>query len=269
MIRRKTLVIALFALNGLAAAPCAAEDIEEFQSGNWSGYVILSTPVGQLPPSTTFTTVRARWRQPTVICTTPNAQTAIWVGFDGFPARPGNEGTVEQLGTLATCGSDPNETAPVSYTAWWEMKADGVTDPPHGTEFDVSPGDLIDAAVTYSDGAFVLQLIDRTTQRSFMTRRQTCDPAHTCPRSSAEFIVERPGETSFPLGNYGSMVFTEMEVSGNPANRNFRWARVIMRVRDSETIMSSCVAPSGDFGETPFTFRPPVEIGCKWHAATP
>jgi Peptidase A4 family len=205
MIRRKTLAIAVLALGGLATAPCAAGDIAQLQSGNWSGYAVRSTPIGQLPPSTTFTVVRARWRQPTVICTTPNARTAIWVGLDGTPRRPDNAGTVEQLGTTAACGSDPNETAPLWYKAWWEMEADGVADPPYGTEFDVSPGDLIEAIVTYSDGAFVLHLEDRTTHRSFTTPPQTCDPNHTCPRSSAEFIVERPGKTSLPLGNYGSV----------------------------------------------------------------
>jgi hypothetical protein len=267
MIRRKTLAIALFALSGLATAPCAAGGIEEFQSSNWSGFAILSAPVGQLPPPSTFREVRARWRQPTVICTTPNAKTAIWVGLDGFPARPDNAGTVEQLGTMATCGSDPNETAPLSYKAWWEMEADG-TGSVGQTEFDVSPGDLIDASVRYSAGAFVLHLEDRATHRSFTTPPQTCDPAHTCPRNSAEFIVERPGKTSVPLGNYGSMVFSEVGVAGQSSNQIFQWAKVIMRVHDSNTILSDCGGLFGDIGEPPFTFLP-AEINCEWHAATP
>jgi Peptidase A4 family len=267
MIRRKTLAIALFALCGLAAAPCAAGDILQLQSGNWSGYAVLSTPVGQLPPSTTFTVVRARWQQPTVVCTTPNARTAIWVGLDGIPARPGNAGTVEQLGTTAACGSNPNATAPLWYKAWWEMKADGLAVSPNQTEFDVFPGDNIEAIVTYSDGAFVLHLEDRTTHRSFTTPPQICDPNHTCPRSSAEFIVERPGETSFPLGNYGSVVFDEVLVKAS-GNQNFQWANVIMRAQNSSTTMSSCGAPFESNLERSF-IPLPRDIACKWHAATP
>ena len=267
MILRKTLAIALFALSGLAAAPCTAGDIVQLQSGNWSGYAIRSTPVGELPPSTTFTVVRARWKQPTVLCTTPNARTAIWVGLDGTPPR-GNAGTVEQVGTTAACGSDSSMTAPLWYMAWWEMKAEGLPISPGKWEFDVSPGDEIEAIVTYSDGAFVMHLEDRTTHRSFTTAPQTCDPNHTCPRSSAEFIVERPGDpSSLPLGNYGSVVFNEVLVKAS-SNQNFQWANVTMRAQNSTTIMSSCGAPfEPNLDES---FIPlPRDIACKWYAATP
>jgi hypothetical protein len=148
------------------------------------------------------------------------------------------------------------------------MEADGLTVSPQQTEFDVSPGDLIEAIVTYSDGAFVLHLEDRTTRRSFTTPPQTCDPAHTCPRSSAEFIVERPGKTSLPLGNYGSVVFSEVGVRGQSSNQNFQWTKVIMRAQNSTTIMSSCGALFEQNLDRPFIVLP-VEIGCEWHAATP
>jgi Peptidase A4 family len=264
MIPRKTLAIAVFALSGLATAPCAAGDILGLQTSNWSGYAVVSTPAGQSPPSTTFTEVRANWQQPTVICTTPNARTAIWVGLDGLLD---NSGTVEQLGTIAICGSDPNETAPLSYKAWWEMKADG-TASPHATEFDVFPGDRIEANVTFSNGAFVLHLEDRTTRRSFTTPPQACPPNHTCPRSSAEFIVERPGETPFPLGDYQSMMFTGVGVRRQTSNQNFQWAKVTMRARDSSTTMSSCGALFEENLDQSFVVLPRF-IGCEWQAATP
>jgi hypothetical protein len=267
MKHRKTFTIALFALSGLAAAPCAASDIVQLSSGNWSGYVIQSTPAGQLPPSTTFRVVRARWQQPTVVCTVANARTAIWVGLDGSPPRPDNAGTVEQVGTMAACGSDPNETTPLWYRAWWEMKAEGLAISPGKWEFDVSPGDYIEAIVTYSDDGFVLHLEDRTTHRSFTTAPQTCDPSHTCPRSSAEIVVERPGETSLPLGNYGSVVFNEVLVRAS-SDQNIRWANVTMRASNTGTIMSSCGAsfePGLDQSVIPL----PRDIVCKWSAATP
>jgi hypothetical protein len=268
MISRKALAIALFALGGLAAAPCAAGDIVQLQDNNWSGYAIRSTPVGQLPPLTTFTVVRARWKQPTVLCTTPGAKVAIWVGLDGTPRRPGDDGTVEQVGTTAACGSDPNVTAPLWYRSWWEMKAEGLTTSPGGWEFDVSPGDEIEAIVTYTNDGFVLHLEDRTSHRSFTTVPQICDPYHTCPRSSAEFIVERPGDpTSLPLGNYGSVVFNDVLVKAS-SKQNFQWVNVTMGGANSTAIMSSCGAPfEPNLDET---FIPlPRDIACEWHAATP
>jgi hypothetical protein len=265
MIRKETL--AILALTGLAAAPCAAQTAH-LTSNNWSGYLIQSTPVGQFPPQTTFTFVRARWQQPTVSCTVPNARTAIWVGLDGW-GEVHSTATVEQLGTTAICG--PTAGAAPSYQAWWEMKAESPDNEYSAGKykFDVSPGDYIEAAVTYTeDGTFVLHLIDLTAHKEFSTTK-TCNPNRTCYRNSAEFIIERPGDpTIFPLGDYGAMVFTDMAVTAS-SNENFERADVTMRQPNTTTILSSCggivLAPPlrGDRLEMP------REVLCEWNAAMP
>lgn len=268
MIRKEALAIALLALTGLATAPCAAQT-EHLTSGNWSGYLFRSTPVGHLPPQTAFTFVRARWQQPTVSCTVPNARTSIWVGLDGT-GEPHSTATVEQLGTTAKCG--PTAGAAPSYETWWEMKAESTIINEYsagGTMFDVSPGDYIEAAVTYTEaGTFVLYLRDLTTHQEFSTT-QTCNPNRTCYRNSAEFIVERPGDpTSFPLGDYGRVVFTEMAVTAS-SNENFQRANVTMRQANTTTILSSCggiVLPPLSRGDR---LEMPAEVLCKWYAATP
>jgi Peptidase A4 family len=268
MIRKEALAIALLALAGLAAAPCAAQTVR-LTSNNWSGYLFQSTPVGQLPPQTTFTFVRARWQQPTVSCTVPNARTAIWVGLDGW-GEPHSTGTVEQLGTMAICGPTAG-AAPLSYKAWWEMKAESPNNEYSADEymFDVSPGDYIEALVTYTEaGTFVLHLRDLTTHQEFSTTK-TCNPNRTCYRNSAEFIVERPGDpTTLPLGDYGTVVFTEMDVRAS-SNENIQRADVTMRQPNTTTILSSCGGgpPEPQWRSDPLEM--PREVGCKWYAATP
>jgi hypothetical protein len=212
--------------------------------------------------------VRARWQQPTVNCTVPNAKTAIWVGLDGA-GEPHSTATVEQLGTMATCGSTAG--AAPSYKAWWEMKAESPDNEYSTGEymFDVSPGDYIEALVTYTEaGTFVLHLIDLTAHKEFSTTK-TCNPNRTCYRNSAEFIVERPGDpTSLPLGDYGTVVFTEMAVTAS-SNENFERADVTMRQSNTTMTLSSCggiVFPPTSGGDR---LEMPREVLCEWYAATP
>jgi hypothetical protein len=203
-----------------------------------------------------------------VSCTVPNAKTAIWVGLDGW-GEPHSTSTVEQLGTMATCGSTAG--AAPSYQAWWEMKAESLNNEYSDGKnmFDVSPGDYIEALVTYADdGTFVLHLRDLTSHKEFSTTK-TCNPNRTCYRNSAEFIVERPGDpTSLPLGDYGTVVFTEMAVTAS-SNENLQRADVTMRQPDTTTILSSCggiVLPPPSRGDR---LEMPREVLCKWSAATP
>jgi Peptidase A4 family len=170
---------------------------------------------------------------------------------------------------MAICG--PTAGAAPSYKTWWEMKAESPNNEYSAGKymFDVSPGDYIEALVTYTDaGTFVLHLIDRTTHQEFSTTK-TCNPNRICYRNSAEFIVERPGDpTSVPLGDYGVFVFTEMAVTAS-SNENFQRADVTMRQPNTTTILSSCggvVLSPPSRGDR---LEMPREVGCKWYAATP
>jgi hypothetical protein len=148
-------------------------------SYNWSGYVAS----GQ-----TFKHIQGTIAVPTVTCTVPNAQTLIWVGFDGYNASANQ--TVEQDGIGAKCSA----TKHVTYFAWWEM-----FQTTQGTSLQtissklmtVKPGEKIRASVTYNTTYrdYVLQLDNLSTKQLFTTTRSCI--GNVCGRQSAEWITER------------------------------------------------------------------------------
>jgi Peptidase A4 family len=149
MKRSGFLAVLAFAL-GVASAS-AAEVHEKGRS--WSGIILKSPDLNSPFVVTTFSYVHARWTQPAVDCTQPNARVAIWVGIDGNGTP-----TVEQVGTVAVC--DGNRTA--TPQVFWEMY-DGTNSPGGPPQpFTVSPGDTVDASVTYSKGEFEMALTDIT-----------------------------------------------------------------------------------------------------------
>ncbi len=108
-----------------------------------------------------------------------NTYSALWVGIDGNTSS-----TVEQIGT----SQDVSNGVP-SYSAWWEMYPNGMTNITRTTTatgvttktpFNVAPGDTITASVQYvtSSNSFVLTLTDGseffTTTQAFVSpgRRQ-------------------------------------------------------------------------------------------------
>ena len=171
MMRNGSLAALLFALGSLVSASGA--EAQE-RRGTWSGYVWKSPDLGQPTPPITFTAVRAKWTQPSVFCTKPNARVSFWVGLDNS--------TVEQAGTVAVCG---DAAAPLYYKAFWEMYAGADSD--GGEPFTVSPGDVIEALVGYTNGSYVLQLNDLTNGRSFSTIK-ACSRTVVCKNATAEWI---------------------------------------------------------------------------------
>ena len=138
-------------------------------SENWSGYAATSAKA--------FTYVHSTFVEPTITCPGVADQwTSNWVGLDGF-----NDSTVEQDGTFAHCGGAGNTTP--KYQAWYEMYPAGSV-----TVFNVKPGDIIDASVTYASGEFSLTISDLTSGKS-ATDVAACS---SCARASAEWIIERP-----------------------------------------------------------------------------
>lgn len=136
---------------------------------NWSGYAVTST--------SKFNYVHTEFVQPAVKCNGKKFSDASqWVGLDGF-----NSGTVEQDGTDAHCVG-PDHMTPV-YHAWYEMFP-AVSVP----VFQVKPGDVIDAQVTFKSGLFTTTITDVTSGKSAATSARCSQ----CERSSAEWVVERP-----------------------------------------------------------------------------
>jgi Peptidase A4 family len=183
-----SLVALMFSTCGVVPAATTSTN-----ANTWSGYV---------DKGATFTYVSANWTQPTVSCPVQSARVSFWIGLDGF----GN-GTVEQAGTFVKCSLN----APVTYLAFWEM-----FDGPHspgGEPFAVSPGDKIFASVRYARGAFVLEVRDKTNHKHLKVTEQC---AKVCQRSIAEWIVERPGNGTYPLANYSKVEFKAAKADGVP-----------------------------------------------------
>jgi hypothetical protein len=156
-------------------------------SSNWSGYAVTGSD---------FTYADGSWHVPQVSCSkTPNTYSAFWVGIDGY-----SDSTVEQIGTASDCSG----TAP-KYYAWYEFYPAG----PVLIDMNVSPGDVMNGSVTYSDGEFSVFLHDHTTGAEFKITKAVAG-AH---RTSAEFIAEAPCCTSgggiLPLADFVRANFGE------------------------------------------------------------
>jgi hypothetical protein len=150
-------------------------------STNWSGYVTTRGP---------FTSVSASWVQPSVKCGSKTTYASFWVGLDGYQSA-----TVEQTGTLATCGGGK-----ASYLAWVEFFPRA----PHYFSTTVKPGDVLHASVTESGGTYTTKLNDATQHWTASARRTLA-----AARSSAEVIAEAPSSgTVLPLANFGTVNFT-------------------------------------------------------------
>jgi hypothetical protein len=166
-------------------------------SPNWSGYVAAATA----STGGGFDQVGAQWTEPRVSCTTPDAWTLFWVGFDGWPA---SDQSVEQGGTSAQCvGGVPR------YRAFYEMwPSTAVT-----TLFPVAAGDEMTASVVYSPGSrlYLISVTDDSSGRTD-TESVPCPAGQVCGRQSAEWVAESPShfgtDDFFPLARYGSVTFT-------------------------------------------------------------
>jgi hypothetical protein len=240
----------------------------------WSGYV-LSPFDGH-----TFTSVSASWVQPKVTCPVSNAWTLFWDGIDGYTYY-GDSGTVEQGGTSAQC--IPGQ--PVQYEAWWEMYPTNAVTP----EFPINVGDHINASVVYSSTAFTYTITvdDLTTSESLdvvvgtseaataiantytvtinqenenpLTTGPTsfapgtvCSTATPCDNTSAEFVVEAPGDNGtpdalYPLAKYRRVVFqgtTAGDSSGNGGSiTNNAWQYTALDLLGTDHVDEAIVNP--------------------------
>ena len=170
-------------------------------TGNWSGYGDAANK------GVALRYVQADWNVPSVNCagstlgTGELAYNSDWVGLDGF-----NSATVEQTGTTAYC--QQGSTTP-TYYAWYEVF------PSDPVAFSgVAPGDAINASVYFNGKTYGITLTDLTTGGK-ITTTQACPAKSTCKNSSAEVIVEDPGDSAPDLGlaDFGQVNFTNAQVT--------------------------------------------------------
>lgn len=234
----------------LSVASASAAEVEKGIS--WSGIILKSPDLKSPFVLTRFSYVHARWKQPAVDCTLPNARVSIWVGIDGNGTP-----TIEQVGTLANCNGSRTAVPQV----FWEMYNGQNNEGGPAQPFTVSPGDIVDASVTYSKGEFEMALTDITSNQNLSLKRQ-CSTEVECKRATAEWIVERPGkEPKPPLADYGKVQFTDLGVTSSGGDFILADSAMVQ----SGTTLSTCQLI------TPPPLPPTkgqVTIDCTWAAAT-
>jgi hypothetical protein len=182
---------ALVALLVLIGAPSALAD--SIGSSNWAGYAVHHD-------GTSFHSVQATWRQPSVTCS-PGVRTfsSYWIGLGGYAI---NSRALEQIGTEVDC----TRSGGVNSTAWYEL----VPAPSVRVSLPVRPGDMLSADVAVTGHRVSFSLRDLTTRREFTKTTS----AAAIDVSSAEWIVEAPSDCisasscqTLPLANFGSVSF--------------------------------------------------------------
>jgi len=154
-------------------------------STNWSGYVVTGS-------TGSVTDVKGSWTVPSIQGTCPkgNTYSLAWVGIDGFTSS-----TVEQVGTATNCASGKPQ-----YYAWYETYPKPLQTI---SGFQVSPGDVITAEVSYASGTFTVHITDLTHYQDYSHKASVSGAL----RSSAEWVMEAPtstGTTVLPLSNFGT-----------------------------------------------------------------
>lgn len=163
-------------------------------SQNWCGYAQATNL--SAPTTNSVTNVSGTWNVPTLSATPDQSYCYIWVGIDGL-----KNSSVEQIGTSHSWVNG----AP-SHFAWYEMYP---LAPAVIYGFPVNSGDSISASVAYQgNGVFLLSIANNTKKvhTSIPTQYTT---STTALRTSAEWIVEAPGNPILPLAHFSPITMSE------------------------------------------------------------
>jgi Peptidase A4 family len=174
--------------NAAVYAPTVAAGLASL---NWAGYALYGAPA--------YTSVQGSWTVPAATCDSGQASmSGIWVGLGGFGPHPTG---VEQIGTASNCDAKGSP----SYFAWYELfPLPAVLIGP------VSPGETINASVSFAAGTYTLQLNDFSQPI-----------AATGDNTSAEWIAEAPATCTpdpgppahcrpLPLTDFSPVTFSGM-----------------------------------------------------------
>jgi hypothetical protein len=229
---------------GAAASASAATDVQQAQSGNWSGYVS-----GANSGSTKFSSVSGSWVVPTAKCTTSGEPTysAFWVGLGGADDTE----ALEQDGTETNCSAQGT----ASYYAWYEL----VPKAPVRVDLPVSAGDHISSKITVDGTSVSVWLSDETSGQTFAKTLSMSDP----DISSAEWIAEAPSQcdgsvsscTPLPLTDFGTAQFTSSSATDTDGHTgpisDPEWAATAVTLSpdaDSEGFQGASFTSSGNSG---------------------
>ncbi len=184
----------------------------EFESTNWSGYV--------LPKFITrehYTAAQATWIVPQVFFDGIESASSSWVGIGGFCknakcGRHQEDGSLIQLGTEQDSISDTES----QYYAWYEMLP-GAEIPI--TSLMISPGDVITASLSCA-----AKCNKKTSWTLSMTNETSGDTwsqvvKYKSSRLSVDVIEEAPFSGGvLPLADFGTVTFSDISANSVPVN---------------------------------------------------
>jgi hypothetical protein len=170
-------------------APIESAQLQEVQSpsgplkvvdlANWAGYAVTGS---------SFTSVLGSWVVPAYHCLkTPNSTSTVFVGIDGY-----SDNTIEAIGTASDCVGTHYQYFAVYTLGTTSAKITG---------FSVKSGDLISASVSYAGSEFTIEIYN-ITQGLFFSKSAAVSGAQ---RSSAEWIVQREVNPTYPLMDFGKV----------------------------------------------------------------
>jgi hypothetical protein len=172
-------------------------------SASWSGYAVTAASGVHL------TFISGDFTVPSVNCAnSPLGSSGLagvshWAGLDGL-----NGGTVERIGVDGFCDS----TGVPEYLAFYQMVPE-----PAVAFTGVSPGDAVQASVSFTGSGYKLVLTDVTSGASISTT-QACPPGSACHNASAEMISDDLGGTAaggINLADFGMANDTGVTVTGS------------------------------------------------------
>jgi hypothetical protein len=225
---------------GLAASiviACAASSAAAAPQRWWAGYMVTGT-------ERSFSSVSARWVQPTATCrTNVPSRARFWVGIGGRTA-------LERIGSGVDCDVEGH----LRYYLWWGVRAATT----HTIALAVAPRDVLAASVALSGKNITLRIrnVTRGTRFRKTVRMRSVD------RSSAEWVTEAPslcrptGPCLVPvLTDFGHVAFARAAVTssgrtGRIADKMWRWTRVAFPQpkqpsRLAATAIASDLGPDG------------------------
>ena len=161
--------------------------------------------------------VSATWNLPSLDATTCKVGSGAYhaVGLDGLTPTPnGTDGTIEQVGVGAICGTGGT----VSYFAWYEMYPGTFQ-----TFTGVNPGDALSANVFYdaSSRKYNLTLNDLTNGSYVHADGLSCPSKSVCKNATAEVVTEVPGSgpPQNNLADFGMVNYTNAGVTSRNGSR--------------------------------------------------
>lgn len=212
-------------------------------STNWAGYVAANNLT--TPAQNSVSAVSGSWLVPSILPSSNNSYSAIWVGIDGY-----NSPTVEQIGT-----SHNYINGAVQHYAWFEMYPGGSY---AINGFPLTPGDVISASVQYSgNSVFTMTLLNETRNVAYtIPTRYT--KSTTALRKSAEWVVEAPWlNRILPLANFVTAYLSRCMATINGVSsllNNAPWQNTSLEMVTNggipKAIPSSPVASNGTFSVT-------------------